>query len=369
MRRRRAARRATARTIASYAARPASADSTPGANVASGRTRRTQPARTRRGRERSAAARRAISGPMPAGSPSVIAMRRFQPYDQLRSCRSRIRLPQPPVPHPRRVVAAAFAAAAAVLHAFGVGQLVAQAALQPAAQARQLRRVEAQLLLLRHLDRHRLERRQKRRAAERTAARAVAADHLRFVAHADLPHLDARAELRRELAHELAEIDAAFGREIEDQPRTVERLLDARELHAEAALADLQRRDPVRVTLALLVLQPHDDVVVRGEADHARRRFAGRAAAARRSAARRGRRCRRRGRRRSARRPARRDAGAASARAARKETCAARPTGVSLTETSRGFVGRAHTMLLTVEHQPVRDDLDAGIRGRAPSTP
>src|SRR5256885_1339529 len=86
----------------------------------------------------------------------------------------------------RRVVAAAFAPASAVLHAFRVRQLVAQAALQAPAQPRELRRVEAQLLLLRHLDRDRLEGLQKRRAAERPAAGAVAAVHLRFVADADL---------------------------------------------------------------------------------------------------------------------------------------------------------------------------------------
>src|SRR5437764_10196912 len=79
----------------------------------------------------------------------------------------------------RRVVAAAFAPASAVLHAFRVGQLVAQAALQASAQPRELRRVEAQLLLLRHLDRDRLEGLQERRAAERPAAGAVAAVHLR----------------------------------------------------------------------------------------------------------------------------------------------------------------------------------------------
>src|SRR5437868_435404 len=155
----------------------------------------------------------------------------------------------------RRVVAAAFAPASAVLHAFRVRQLVAQAALQAPAQPRELRRVEAQLLLLHHLDRDRLEGLQERRAAERPAAGAVAAVHLRFVADADLPHLDPRAELRGELAHELPEVDAALRREIEDQLRAVERLLDARELHAEPALADLEERDPVRLLLAVLVLQ------------------------------------------------------------------------------------------------------------------
>src|SRR4249919_1225703 len=83
---------------------------------------------------------------------------------------------------PGRVVAAALAAAAAVLHTLGVRQLVAQAALEPAAEPRQLRRVEAQVLLLGHLDRDRLERLEERRAAERAAAAAVAAVQLGLVA-------------------------------------------------------------------------------------------------------------------------------------------------------------------------------------------
>src|SRR6187549_3228968 len=83
-----------------------------------------------------------------------------------------------------RVVAAAFAAAAAMHLPLGVGKLIPQAALQPPAQARELRGIEAQVLLLGHLDRHRLEGRQKGRTAERPAARTVAANHLRLVAHA-----------------------------------------------------------------------------------------------------------------------------------------------------------------------------------------
>src|SRR6476646_9646227 len=177
---------------------------------------------------------------------------------------------------PGRIVAAALAPAAAVLDALGVRQLVAQAALQPSAQPGQLRWVEAQVLLLGHLDRDRLEGLQERRAAERPAARAVAAVHLRFVAHADLPHLDPRAELRCQLADQFAEIDAPVGGEIEDQLRAVERLFDAGELHAEAALANLEQRDPVRLLLAMLVLHPRDDVVAGGDADDPRRLIAAR---------------------------------------------------------------------------------------------
>src|SRR5260221_6815929 len=88
------------------------------------------------------------------------------------------------------VRAAAVVSAAGVRHAFAVRQLVAQAALQTAALPRELRGVEAEILLLRHLDRDRLERPQPRRAAEPPAAATVDAEPLRLVADADLPGLD-----------------------------------------------------------------------------------------------------------------------------------------------------------------------------------
>src|SRR3954471_14644349 len=179
---------------------------------------------------------------------------------------------------PRRIVTAALAAATAMHDPLGVRQLVAEAAFQPSAQPRQLRRIQAQVLLLGHLDRDWLEGLQERRAAQRAAAGPVAAVHLRFVAHADLPHLDPRAEFGRQLADQFAEIDAAVGGEVENQLRAIERLFDARELHAEAALANLQERDPVRFLLAKLVLHARDDVLARRDAHHPRRLVAGRRA-------------------------------------------------------------------------------------------
>src|SRR5687767_12420596 len=83
------------------------------------------------------------------------------------------------------IVAAALSAAAAVHLPLCVRQLVPQAALEPPAQAGKLRGVQAQVLLLRHLDGDRLERRQERRAAERTSARSVAAQGLGLVTDAD----------------------------------------------------------------------------------------------------------------------------------------------------------------------------------------
>src|SRR5262245_58267951 len=175
-----------------------------------------------------------------------------------------------------RVVAGAFAAAPSVRDPFGVRQLVPQTALQAAAEARQLGGVQAELLLLRHLDRHGFERREERRAAERTAARPVAADHLRLVADADLPHLDTHAELAGQFAHQLAEIHATLGCEVEDHPRTVELHLDAGELHAEPSLANFQRRDAEGLLLPVLLLEARDDVFSGRDADDPRGRLTGR---------------------------------------------------------------------------------------------
>src|SRR5262249_21047998 len=125
---------------------------------------------------------------------------------------------------PGWIVAAAFAAAAAVDDTFRVRQLVAQAAFQAAAEARQLRRIQAQILLLRHLDRDGFERRQEGGAAKGAAAGAVATEHLRFIAHAYLPHLDSRMKLCRQFTNELAKINASVGGEVEDEPRSIQHL-------------------------------------------------------------------------------------------------------------------------------------------------
>jgi DNA-binding NarL/FixJ family response regulator len=66
-----------------------------------------------------------------------------------------------------------------------------------------------------------------------------------------------------EIADQLPEVHAALGRVVEDQPRPVEELFDARQLHLQPSLADLQQADPVRVLLPLLVLEPRDHVVLR----------------------------------------------------------------------------------------------------------
>src|SRR5690606_6335927 len=230
----------TASTSVSKAALPLSAETRPGVNLArasSGEgpyTTGSQVART----SAAAAAAATISGPIPAGSPTVSAMRGFMGsglcFAPERGQVSRSRLPgsglasttwqkrpsvgatavahatlAPATPVLRaRPLARAGLPAACVRLALRVRQLIAEAALQPPARAGQPRRAQVELLPLGHPDRDGLEAGQPRGAAQRTPARAVPAEHPRLVADADLPHLDAHPEGRGQVAHQLAEIHA-----------------------------------------------------------------------------------------------------------------------------------------------------------------
>src|SRR5262249_15069313 len=64
----------------------------------------------------------------------------------------------------------------------------------------------------------------------------------------------------------------AFGGKVENQPRSIERVLHAGQLHAETVFADLEQRDSVRLLLPLLLFETRDDVVMSGEAHHLWRR-------------------------------------------------------------------------------------------------
>jgi len=82
------------------------------------------------------------------------------------------------------------------------------------------------VLPLGHLDRDGLEPLQPRRATEGASAGAISTQQLGLVARTDLTHVDPTAELRRELSHELPEIDAGLGGEIKHEPRAVKLVLD-----------------------------------------------------------------------------------------------------------------------------------------------
>src|SRR6185295_1226212 len=104
----------------------------------------------------SAAAAAAISGPMPAGSPAVMAMRGLGVGPTTATTTAAAAAGATAAgAAAARIVAATLAAAAAVHDTLGVRQLVAEAALEAPAQAGQLGGVQTQILLLGHLDRYR----------------------------------------------------------------------------------------------------------------------------------------------------------------------------------------------------------------------
>ena len=117
-------------------------------------------------------------------------------------------------------------------------ELVAQAAHETAARAGDLVGVERQVLLLCHADGHGLKAAAKARAAQLLAAVAKASHERGLLAHADLAHVDALAQLAGEVAHELAEVDALVGREVADALLAAEQVLDGDGLHVQATLGD-----------------------------------------------------------------------------------------------------------------------------------
>src|SRR5438034_802130 len=135
-------------------------------------------------------------------------------------------------------------------------ELVEETALQPPAVAEQTAVRERHVLRLRHLDGDRLELAEMRATAQLAPARADAVHDARGVARADLSHLDARPELAREIAHQLAEVHALLGAEVDRHPPCGRMDLDVEDLHRNAAAAReaLCRRDAALLTLAPLTI-------------------------------------------------------------------------------------------------------------------
>ena len=86
---------------------------------------------------------------------------------------------------------------------------VFQAAHQSSAGTRNLRRIQRQILLLRHFDRHRDKIRQIGVAAKRPPADSVASENLRLIPHADLTQLNSCTENTCKILHQVAEIHSS----------------------------------------------------------------------------------------------------------------------------------------------------------------
>ena len=111
--------------------------------------------------------------------------------------------------------------------------LVGEAAEETAADAGHLGGIEEEILLLGHAYGDGSELPQVPAAAADHAAVAHGADHLGFVAHADLPELDAHAVLVHKILDEFAEVDAGGRRKVEDELAAVEEDFHVHELHVE----------------------------------------------------------------------------------------------------------------------------------------
>ena len=105
------------------------------------------------------------------------------------------------------------------------------------------------------------------------AAHAEAADHLRLVAHADLPQLDAGAQHGGEALDQLAEVDAAVSREEEQDLAAVKGIFRRDELHFQPEVGDLLLADVHGALFAAAVLGVDALVLLRGQPqDGAQRR-------------------------------------------------------------------------------------------------
>ena len=151
--------------------------------------------------------------------------------------------------------------------------LVLQTAHESAAGAGDLGGVEAERLGLCHLDRHGQEAVEERRAAEGSAADAETAQHLRLVTHADLAQLDACAEHRREILHQLTEVHATFGGEEEYDLVALKITGNIHQLHVQLMLGDLALADLCRFLLPLAVVQHRAAVGIGGDAHHGAQRL------------------------------------------------------------------------------------------------
>ena len=143
-----------------------------------------------------------------------------------------------------------------------------QTAHQTAADTADLHRIQREILLLRHLDRYRRKIRQKRLAAQRPAADADSAENLGLVAHTDLPQLDTRLEHRREIAHQLTEINPSVRGKIIQHLIVIKCIFRTDQLHWKPVLSDLLQADLISLFLLLVIVCLPLVIFLRGNPDH-----------------------------------------------------------------------------------------------------
>lgn len=130
---------------------------------------------------------------------------------------------------------------------------IPQAAHEAAADPRNLGRIEGHALALGHADRHGLEIPEEGRAAQRPAAVADTADHLGFIAKANLAKFNTSTKDRSQIADQFAEVDTAVSRKEEDDFSHIEGIIDIDELHRQLVLGDFRQADTEGFLLPFLI--------------------------------------------------------------------------------------------------------------------
>ena len=95
-----------------------------------------------------------------------------------------------------------------------------------------------------------------------------AADDARFVAHADLTHVDSNVEFRGERAHEFAEIDTLVCLEVENRFVAIKKELNSHGMHVELVLLDHFLENRKRLFGLSLKIRPLRGIFRRGFAHH-----------------------------------------------------------------------------------------------------
>ena len=129
------------------------------------------------------------------------------------------------------------------------GLFIFQAAHQPAAGSRNLRRIQRQVLFLRHLDRYRLEVPKKCSAAQLSPADPNASQHPCLIPHADLAQFDPHMKDTGKVLDQASEIHPSVRRKIKQHLGPVKRVLGIHHLHVELMLAHLFPADAKRLLL------------------------------------------------------------------------------------------------------------------------
>ena len=144
--------------------------------------------------------------------------------------------------------------------------LVGQTTKQPSAHSGNLGGIEKEVLILGHLDGHRLEAAQKTPATAHLTAVAKSADHLCLMAHPDLAKFDARAVVAHQVLDQFAKIHPARGREIKNHLTLVEVDLHIDELHVQAQTGHGTLAILASVLGHLTIFLIYGDVLGRGRA-------------------------------------------------------------------------------------------------------